>query len=364
MGKEELRLVQEVLESGKVGDGEQCRQFEHEAGQLLGSQYVLATPNGTMAITLALLALGVGQGDEVIVPDLTWIATANAISPTGAKIVLADVDPTTLTIDPTAIRKVVSSKTKAIIPVHVSGRAANMTEIMAIGEEHNIPIIEDAAEAFMSKYKDKYLGTIGELGIFSLSINKIITSGQGGLVVTNNKELANRMLEIKNQGISKNDSFWSKVGGKLGLLATGNDVINSVGYNYKWSNINAAVALGQFKDLKKRMERIKSTLATYRHNLPKQITLLPFDLNSGELPLWIDCVAENRDKLYNYLSERKIFCRKFWLPLHNQKPYMGNDRDFPNSTRLYDKALWLPSAFTFEDNDIMHICDVIKSFYS
>lgn len=364
-GKEEQRLVQEVLSSGNLGDGNLCRDFEHKVAELLEAKYVLATPNGTMAITLALQAVGVGAGDEVIIPDLTWIATAHAVAQTGAKVILADIKED-LTIDPNSVRSKITSKTKAIVPVHVSGRAADMDALLSISKEKNVPIIEDAAEAFMSKHKGKNLGTIGSVGAFSMSIYKVITSGQGGFVVTNDDKIASKMLEIKNQGIAKDESFWSKVGGKLGLLATGNDIVSSVGYNYKWSNLNAAVALGQLSDLDNRITRIKKTHAIYQNKLPKQVRLLPFDITRGELPLWIDCMADNRDKLFAYLEERKIHARKFWLPVHSQKPYAynGKDNDYPVSSRVHKDALWLPSAFTMTDTDVEYVCQTISAFYS
>ena len=177
-GAEEKARLADVIDSGFLNDGEVTAQFESQLAALLGCKYVVATTSGTTAIFLALAGIGVGPGDEVIVPDVTFIATANAVTLAGAKPVLADIDPQKLTLDPKCAERAITPRTKAILPVHVSGRAADLGAILDVAERHGLLVVEDAAEALLSKHHGRCLGTFGVAGCFSLSPNKTITTGQ------------------------------------------------------------------------------------------------------------------------------------------------------------------------------------------
>lgn len=353
IGNKEYIFVKQVLNSNYLNDGDVTRKFERELIGLLGVKHVVAVSSGTAALFVALAGLGIGAGDEVIVPDVTFIATANAVTLTGAKVVLADIDPATMNIDPKAFTCAITKQTKAVIPVHVSGRAVNLKQIIRIAEEKGIYVIEDAAEGFMSKFKRRYLGTFGKAGCFSFSPNKIITTGQGGIVATDDDKLYLRLRELKDQGRP--------------FCGTGGaDIHKSIGYNFKFTNLQAAVGLGQLSLLKGRLKRMKEIYCLYTKNLNdiKEISLLSFDIVGGESPQWIDAIVEDRDNLYTYLLERGIQCRKFWHPLHAQAPYKQSDTKFPVSSRLVKKALWFPSAFKLTNWDIKYICSLIKRFYS
>jgi perosamine synthetase len=270
----------------------------------------------------------------------------------GAKVVLVDVDPNTLNIDPAMVAAAITPKTKAIIPVHVTGRPANMAAIMEIATLNNIPVIEDAAEALMSCCEGKLLGTWGILGCFSFSPNKMITTGQGGLIVTNEDKLYTQLRQLKDQGRA--------------IRGTGGDDLHPViGFNFKFTNLQAAVGLGQLKQLPIRLKRVAEIYCLYRDNLSnlKEITILPFNLKSGERPQWIDALVDHRDSLDAWLAQNDIHCRRFWHPLHSQKPYLMSDEHFTNSTSLSKRAIWLPSAFTLEDNDIGDVCKKIQEFF-
>src|SRR5437763_2983864 len=184
MGGREYELVKAVLDSNYLNEGDVTAEFERRLAGLLGVKHVVATTSGTAAIYLGLAGAGVGPGDEVIVPDVTFIATANAVAMAGAKPVLVDVNPKILNIDPEAAARAVTSRTRAIVPVHVSGRPAAMTDILDVAISYGLAVIEDAAEGFMSRLAGKCLGTFGNAGCFSFSPNKTITTGQGGAVVT------------------------------------------------------------------------------------------------------------------------------------------------------------------------------------
>jgi len=350
MGAEEYPLIRQVLESNYVNDGDVTEEFERRIAALLDVRHAVMVTSGTAAITAALLALGVQPGDEVIVPDITFIATANAAVLAGAKPVLADVDPHTLNIDPEAICRAITPKTRAIVPVHVSGRAADMEAIMAVASAHGLAVVEDAAEGFVSRHKGKYLGTIGHAGCLSFSPNKTITTGQGGAVLTNDDELYVRLREWKDQGRPVRGTG-------------GDDIHHTVGFNFKFTNLQAAVGLGQLHYLETRLERARQIYRTYARNLQDLpgFTLPGFDVEGGETPQWTDALVERRDELDRYLLSREIHCRRFWFPLHTQAPYRQSDDAFPNSTAASRQALWLPSAFSLTDAQVETVCREIRT---
>jgi len=352
MGGEEERYIQQALEKHHPNEGELAGLFEQKIANLLGCKHAVSVTSGTAAIFLALKSAGIGHGDEVIVPDATFIATVNAVEMCGAKPVLVDVDPQTLNMDPARCLKAITKNTKGIVPVHVSGRAARMNQILRLAKENNLVVVEDAAEAFMSKLDGKYLGTIGDLGCLSFSAHKIITTGQGGIILTNSDQHYQRLKELKDQGRPVRGTG-------------GNDIHHSVGYNFKFTDLQAAVGLGQLHCLQERVNILKSIHESYREQLKEVdgLSLFKFNFNGGELPLWTDILAEKRDELEAYLGSQNINCRKFWLPIHTQAPYRCADDLFPQATKLLPRALWLPSAFTLTEPDIRRVCDLIKNFF-
>ena len=352
MDEAELFRVRAVLASNYVNDGDVTEQFAAAVAKLVGARYGVAVTSGTSAIYLSLVALGVGAGDEVIVPDVTFIATANAVTMAGATPVLVDVDPRTLNMSIPAMEVAFTARTRAVVPVHVSGRAAEMENIVRICRERGAAVVEDAAEAFCSKYKGRSLGTFGKTGCFSFSPNKTITTGQGGVIVTDDEQIFQRLHELKDQGRP--------------VRGTGGDDIHpTVGFNFKLTNLQAAVGMGQLEKLPGRLARIRLTYSIYKRELGKVpgIQLLPFDIAGGEQPQWVDALAEDRDELDAYLRGNAVDCRRFWFPLHTQKPYLQPPDSFPNATELCKKAIWLPSAFQMSDEDVTTVCHLIREFY-
>ena len=352
LGQSEQGRVSQVLASNYVNDGDVTDEFQREIAKLTGAKYAVAVTSGTAAIYLSLVALEVGPGDEVIVPDLTFIATANAARMTGATVVLVDVEPGTLNISPAAIEPAITKRTKAIVPVHVTGRAADMEAVLGICDRHGIAVVEDAAEALCSRHKGRSLGTFGRTGCFSFSPNKTITTGQGGVVVTNDEAVYARLRELKDQGRP--------------VRGTGGDDMHpTLGYNFKLTNLQAAVGLGQLEKLQERLGRIRQTYRIYREELNgvTGIQVMPFDLANGEQPQWVDALADRRDELDSFLADNGAGCRRFWLALHTQKPYFRSDDGFPHSSRLYKHAIWLPSSFQMSDDDVRYVCGLIRQFY-
>lgn len=348
---EERQYIKQALDDNYVNEGHLCVEYENKISELVGAEYAVGTTSCTIALFMSLKAFGIGHGDEVIVPDMTFIASANAVDLTGATPVLVDVsDDITISLD--AIRSAITDKTKAIMPVHVTGRAADMEGILQIAKQHNLIIVEDAAEALMSKHKGRFLGTWGDTGCYSFSPNKTITTGQGGVVVTNSKEIYTKLKMLKDQGRPERGSG-------------GDDIHHIRGYNFKFTNLQAAIGLGQLHYLDRRIKRMREIYSWYSEGLKEvsEVTLYQCDLDSGAVPQWTDAVVEKRNELEAYLRENNIDSRKYWLPLHTQTPYKNENSGFAKSIALSASSLWLPSAFTLEKEDIEMTCTKIKEFY-
>lgn len=351
IGDSELRLVSEVLASNYLNDGSVTEAFEVELASRLGVKHVVTTTSGTTALYLALKSVGIGHGDEVIVPDMTFIASANAVTMTGAKPILVDVDAATLNISPAAIQRAITSRTRAIMPVHISGRAADLFSILKIASSHNLFVVEDAAEALLSFHEGKALGTFGIAGCFSLSPNKTISTGQGGFIATNDSDVQKKLRQLKDQGRP--------------VKGTGGDDIHpALGFNFKYTNLQAAVGLGQLEMLDRRVEHLRKTYLRYKDKLAgvPGIKVLECNIEGRETPQWTDVLVEHRDSLCSHLSSRNIGYRRFWFPLHTQEPYKLADDNFPNSSLLASKAMWLPSCFDMTDDDIDYVADTVETF--
>lgn len=345
-------LLNKVIKSNFFNENKYTRSLERKFSHLLKVKYAVATTSGTISIFLALKASGIKYGDHVIIPNITFPATANAVRLVGATPVLVDVNKKNLLIDTEKLKKKINNKTKAIIPVHISGRGNNIKSILRIAKKRRIKVIEDAAEALMSKVNNKFLGTYGEIGCFSFAPNKILTTGQGGMVVTNSKEIYKKLYQLKDQGRSK-------------IIKGGEDNYKTVGYNFKFTELQAALGLSQLDEILKRKKTLINHYKVYKKHLPnnKYFRLIGFDLKSGELPLWTDVYCKDRNKLFEFLYKKKIICRYFWKPLHTLKQYKKNAKLFPNSKKLNNKLMWLPSSLHLKKKDIIDICHQINRYY-
>lgn len=353
LGPGTAAAIEQVLARNFLNEGAEAARLEGLVAEACGTQYAVAVTSGTVGLTLALMACGVGAGDEVIVPDVTYVATANAVTLTGARPVLVDIEPDSLGMDPHAAERAITSRTKALLPVHVSGRAPAMPELLALSRRHGLKVVEDAAEGLGSIAYGRAAGAHGDAGAFSFSPNKTISSGQGGIVVTNDEAIARRIRQLKNQG-------------RVERGTGGADEHPSFGANFKFTDLQAAVALAQMPELPARLERLRGFYRIYRDelaNLPG-IRILPFDVDAGECPQWVDALVEDRDGLHEALAARNAQSRKFWFPVHRHPPYATADDGFPVATRLAYQGLWLPSALILTEDDVRTVCGFIKAWAS
>jgi perosamine synthetase len=348
MGRREQERVAAVIASNYINDGSIAREFERAIAEFIGCRYCVAVTSGTAAISLALLALGIGPGDEVIVPDLTFIATANAVRMIGASAKLIDVEPRRFTIDVDKVDAAIGPRTRAIIPVDVNGRGADYDALSDLAQRKGLKIVCDAAESLGSKFKGRSLGTFGEAACFSFSANKTITSGQGGMVATNSEQIYYRLRELKDQG--------RREGG-----TGGDDLHPVVGFNFKYTNVQAAIGLAQLERIGERIAQFAERDGWYREFLSDcpGITFPERPNWDGEVLQWTDVLCSDRTRLRRALGHSGIDTRAFWFPLHRQEPYKMKDLDFPNSIDVAQRGLWLPSSFSITRTQVARVSEVV-----
>ena len=356
LGKEELNNVIEAVKSSWISSkGRFISEFEERFAQYCGVKYGVAVSSGTTALHLALRVLGIKEGDEVIVPDLTFVATANAVRYCNAKPVFVDSDPRYWCIDPEKIEGVITKKTKAIIPVHLYGHPCDMDSILKIAKTHNLYVVEDCAEAHGAEYKGKRVGSFGDINCFSFYGNKMITTGEGGMCITNSKELADKMRILKNHGMNPKKRYWYDV----------------IGFNYRMTNLQAAIGLAQLEKLDKFIAKKRRIAKWYSQEL-KDLERKNFIKLHPKMP-WAKCVywmysiliedgfGTKRDDLAKILEEKEIDTRPLFYPIHIMPPYKkDNIKNLPIAERLGNFGLNLPSSVKLAQRDIITISQAIK----
>ena len=346
---EELREVQGVLDSGWVSGGPKVEEFERGIAHLLGVRHVVAVTNCTAALHLSLLSLGIRRGDEVLVADYTFPATGHSVLYCGAKPVFVDVDSKTYNIDPVLMEDKITERTKAIIPVHTFGQPAEMGKILRLADDHGLPVIEDAACAFGAKYVDQYAGTMGDVGCFSFHARKGITTGEGGAVVTNNRDLAERIRHLSAFGTS---TAWDREGSEAFLIPE----FTEVGYNYKMSDIAAAIGVAQLRKLDRIVTR-KQAIAKYWDERLEEIDLIDAPYVSSKVRhVYQSYVALvdpgiSRDNLIAELKKRHIQAQIGTYASHLQSVYDSKDA-CPNSSDVFHRSIALPMYYGLTEEEI------------
>ncbi len=351
----ELDYLTQCIEDNSISSiGPFVERFERGFADYLGAEHALATSSGTTALHLSLAALGVGPGDEVIIPDLTFAASANAVIHAGATPVLVDVTPDSWTMDVAAARDAVSPKTRAIMPVHLYGQPAPMAELQALARELGLLLIEDAAEALGSTYDGRPVGGFGDAAIFSFFGNKLITTGEGGMAVFRSAEAAERAKILRDHGMRPDKRYWHDV----------------VGFNYRMTNLQAAVGCAQLEQIDRFIERKLEIGASYRRALADCPGLtFPAVRENARNTYWLfslvvdaERVNTSRDDLMARLHKAGIETRPVFHPLHQMPPYesFGGGRSFEASTHISKSGISLPSSITLSDEDIEYVAGAIR----
>lgn len=359
--EEEVQLVTQALRHGWYENRNiHIDQFVEEFSSYIDKKYCLPTSHCTAAIHLALLALDLGPRDEVIVPDITWVASAAPVHYVGAQIVFCDIDPNSLCMSPQALERAITKNTKAAIAVGLAGNVPEMDKILTIADHHNIHVIEDAAESIGASYKGKKAGTFGDVSVFSFNATKILTAGQGGMLATDDENLYRRVKRLAHHGIDRDPGsryYWS----------------NEIGYNYNWTNIQAALALAQLRRIDELVEIKRRIHDWYRQGLESvegiHLNTEPPDVRST---FWLNTVyidseyGMKKEEIKQKLQVFGIDARPFFYPISSMPPYVqycackNMDEENPVSYELSPNIICLPSAFCHTKDDIAYVCDSLR----
>jgi len=361
--EEDVRNVAEVIKAGMYwAEGPYIKEFENKISEYVGTKYCVMFNSGTSALHASLLALGIKEGDEVIVPSFTFIATANAPLFVRAKPIFADIEEKTLGLDPEDVVKKISNKTKAIIPIHYGGCPCKIKELKEIAEDYNVVLIEDAAEAFGAESKGEKVGTFGDLAIFSFCQNKIITTGEGGCVVTNSREIYERLKLIRSHGrIDKKNYFYSVESAEY----------VSLGFNFRMSNILAALGLSQLKKVDKliKMRRMNAEYMTRRLSKISGVDVFKPPPDSFHVyQMYTIFVRENyRKNLIRYLDEKGVMTKVYFSPVHLTPFYrklFGYKEGFlPKTEKISQQVLTLPMYPSLTVEEMDYIVSCINGFF-
>ena len=348
--KKELDYVSDAVLNGWNEKWDHyLKKFEVEFSRYVGVKHALTTSSCTGAMHLALMSLGISKNDEVIIPDISWVATASSVVYTGAKPIFADIEKDTWCVDPASIRKLITKKTKAIMPVHLYGHPANMDEIGKIAEENNLVIIEDAAPSLGADIKGKKTGSFGIASAFSFQGAKILTTGEGGIFLTNNDELYEKVSKLGDHGRSKTKTLWN----------------DEIGYKYKMSNIQAALGLAQLERINDLVDKKRKIFSWYKERLE---TIDGLQLNV-EKPgckniFWMTTIVLqkdfgiSRDEIIKKLKEWNVDSRPVFYPLSSLP--MFDDVNNIHAQNLSSNGISLPSGHNLQEDDINYVCEVLK----
>ena len=344
--KEILKNFNINLKNKFISQSKITQDFEKRISQFLNVKYVLAVPSGSVALLIALMSLNLRKNDEIIISDRAWVSVVNVINILGLKAKFVDVEVDRPVIDLNEIKKKITKKTKVIIAVHMGGRFCDMNKLNKFAKSKKIYLIEDAAQAFGCKNKKKFIGTQSDIGCFSMSIAKTISSGQGGFVVTNKKNLYDKLIKIKNNGLKSVKKI-----NKWGIL----------GLNFKFSDILASIALSELKKFSLYKKKLINLYKFYENELKdtKNIKLIPVNIKKGEIPQYIEIISNKRKRLYNHFIKKNIDVRLFYPSMSEH----NNFRSYNKNSKVFSKkGMYLPSGPDQDKKDILKVIKTIKLF--
>jgi perosamine synthetase len=353
----DIEAVVNVLRTPRLSLGPKMEKFEEAVANYTGVPYAVALSSGTAGLHLGLAALGIGQGDEVILPSFTFIAVAHAVLYRRATPVFADIDPGTLNLTPESVASAITPRTRAIIVVHTFGCPVDLDPIVHIAARHGVKVIEDACEALGAEYRGRKAGGIGDFGVFGFYPNKPITTGEGGMVVTRDGQLADTIRALRNQGRRTADGWLDH---------------SLLGYNYRLSEINCALGLSQMNRLDSILARRENRAACYREHLRTvpELTLPIFETPDGRVCWFVFVVRlaagftqADRDGITSYMASRGIGCGSYFAPVHRQPlyaGYAGGGRDLTVTEQVAPRTLALPFFNRLTDGEIAEVCATLR----
>lgn len=350
--QQEWLEVKRVMESTYLTESRATNEFENGIKELTNAKHAIAVSNGTVALYCILKALDIGLGDEVIVPDITFVATSNAVIMAGAKPIFATIQKETLDFDYSHLGSFVTNKTKVIMPVHLYGRSANIEELNIFAKKHSLIIVEDAAQAIGVKFDNQHVGAFGVAGAFSFYGNKTITCGEGGVITTNNDKIAEKCRRLKNHGRAQRGTF----------------VHDDIGFNFSITEMQSAIGIAQLRKLPSIIERKREIYDTYKSQLSEisSLKMLPINPRCSPVHWFTSYYSATREELAQYLANHGVQTRLFFCPLHMQPCYFGwSDKnvDYSESKSAYSQGISLPSSYGLSDDDLHFIIETILSFY-
>ena len=348
LGQAEITNLTSVIESGWLSEGHFTRLFEDQLSNLCSRKYALSFSNATAAMIVGMKALGLGDGDEVIVPTFSHPADPNAISQTGAKPIFADVNQDTMCLDTSTIEQLLTNKTKAILYISVYGNIGNIDEFSQFCKSNNLFLINDCAPALGGKYKNKPIASYGDFSVLSFFADKTITTGEGGMLLTDNPEI------IEESNIYKHD----------GRRERGHDLIERLGYNFRVTEMQSAIGCAQLNKLEQFIDRKLQIYNLYKESLIENSNVQVFLFNeSGDIcPHRVIIMAENSKELIQYLSSEGVGVRTLFMPMHSQ-PIYNQEGNFPVTDKLHKTGVCLPSAPSLSDANVKFVCSKIDQFY-
>jgi len=354
----EINAVVEVLRSPRLSLGPKLEEFERDVAEFAGAKHAVAVNSGTSGLHLCVRSLGLKSGDEVITTPFSFIASANVLLYEKAVPVFVDIDSKTLNIDAGKIEAAITSKTKAIMVVHVFGRPSPMREIRQIADRYNLKIIEDACEAIGAEYENRPVGNLGDAGVFAFYPNKQITTGEGGIIVTDNDFLAEQARMLRNQGRDASSDWFEHV---------------QLGYNYRLSDINCALGIQQLKRIKQILRQRESVARKYRERLQnnRHLILPEIDFRDGQISWFVYVVRLNenftraqRDLIVRQMNQAGIGCGRYFAPIHLQPFYVENFKyktgDFPIAEHAAERVVALPFFNLITDAQIDEVCETLE----
>ncbi len=345
----DIEAVVGVLRTSRLALGPKMEEFEEAVASYVGVPYGVALASGTAGLHLGLTALGIGEGDEVILPSFTFIAAANSVLYLRATPVFADIDPLTLNLDPESVARAITPRTRAIIVVHTFGCPADLDPILRLAAAHGLRVIEDACEALGAEYRGRRVGAFGDFGVFAFYPNKQITTGEGGMLVTRDRQLAETIRALRNQGRRPADGWLDHA-----LL----------GYNYRLSEINCALGLSQLKRIDSILARRRNRAVCYAEHLRTipEITLPVFEPEGGRVSWFVFVVRlQDRDAIWHYMTSRGIACGRYFAPIHRQPLYAAYaGRPLPVTDQAAPRMLALPFFNRLTDGEIAEVCLTLR----